>query len=181
MTAMLELSELIMPFYHHTLPSDVHVPPQNPNLASGFPFMNTYNHLASNDGSLLENLDILTEGTGESSGLFRKIQTQGIRLEMGAGRRIGFRTKSEVDNLDDGYKWRKYGKKAVKNSPNPRNYYRCSSLGCTVKKRVERDRDDPSFVITTYEGVHNHPSPSPVSCASPFEHMPAMDPFAWNR
>jgi len=22
--------------------------------------------------------------------------------------------------LDDGYKWRKYGKKSVKNSPNPR-------------------------------------------------------------
>lgn len=69
MTAMLELSELIMPFYHHSLPSDVHVSPQNPNLASGFPFMNTYNHLASNDASLLENLDILAEGTGESSGL----------------------------------------------------------------------------------------------------------------
>lgn len=50
----------------------------------------------------------------------RNIQTQRMRLEIGAGRRIGFRTKSEVENLDDGYKWRKYGKKAVKNSPNPR-------------------------------------------------------------
>jgi hypothetical protein len=35
-------------------------------------------------------------------------------------RRIGFRTRSEVDVLDDGFKWRKYGKKAVKSSPNPR-------------------------------------------------------------
>jgi hypothetical protein len=25
-----------------------------------------------------------------------------------------------VEILDDGFKWRKYGKKAVKNSPNPR-------------------------------------------------------------
>jgi len=25
-----------------------------------------------------------------------------------------------VDVLDDGYRWRKYGKKMVKNSPNPR-------------------------------------------------------------
>ena len=33
---------------------------------------------------------------------------------------IGFRTRSEVDVLDDGFKWRKYGKKAVKSSPNPR-------------------------------------------------------------
>ncbi|XP_073107047.1 uncharacterized protein [Elaeis guineensis] len=34
--------------------------------------------------------------------------------------RIAFKTKSELDILDDGYKWRKYGKKTVKNSPNPR-------------------------------------------------------------
>ncbi|CAN6331628.1 unnamed protein product [Urochloa humidicola] len=77
--------------------------------------------------------------------------------------RIGFRTRSEVEILDDGFKWRKYGKKAVKNSPNPRNYYRCSSEGCGVKKRVERDRDDPRYVITTYDGVHNHASPAAAS------------------
>lgn len=34
--------------------------------------------------------------------------------------RFAFMTKSEVDHLDDGYKWRKYGQKAVKNSPYPR-------------------------------------------------------------
>lgn len=37
-----------------------------------------------------------------------------------------------------------------------RNYFRCSSEGCNVKKRVERDREDSRFVITTYEGIHNH-------------------------
>nr|GLL19560.1 probable WRKY transcription factor 51 [Ipomoea trifida] len=61
--------------------------------------------------------------------------------------------------LDDGFKWRKYGKKMVKTSPNPRNYYKCSSGGCGVKKRVERDREDSSYIIATYEGVHNHESP----------------------
>ncbi|CAN6539628.1 unnamed protein product [Malus baccata var. baccata] len=71
--------------------------------------------------------------------------------------RVAFKTKSEVEILDDGFKWRKYGKKVVKNSPHPRNYYKCSVEGCLVKKRVERDREDPRFVITTYEGVHNHP------------------------
>lgn len=29
-------------------------------------------------------------------------------------------TKSDVDHLEDGYRWRKYGQKAVKNSPYPR-------------------------------------------------------------
>ncbi|KAG9157041.1 hypothetical protein Leryth_009086 [Lithospermum erythrorhizon] len=72
--------------------------------------------------------------------------------------RVVFRTKSQVEILDDGFKWRKYGKKMVKNNPNPRNYYKCSIDGCKVKKRVERDKDDSSYIITTYEGTHNHPS-----------------------
>lgn len=29
-------------------------------------------------------------------------------------------TLSEVDILDDGYRWRKYGQKVVKGNPNPR-------------------------------------------------------------
>lgn len=37
-----------------------------------------------------------------------------------AGHRVAFRTKSELEVMDDGFKWRKYGKKSVKNSPNPR-------------------------------------------------------------
>ncbi|KAJ0985504.1 hypothetical protein J5N97_003860 [Dioscorea zingiberensis] len=74
--------------------------------------------------------------------------------------KMAFKTKSELEILDDGYKWRKYGKKMVKDSPNPRNYYKCSYEGCNVKKRVERQREDPSYVITTYEGVHNHEAPS---------------------
>ncbi|PUZ56091.1 hypothetical protein GQ55_5G268000 [Panicum hallii var. hallii] len=76
-------------------------------------------------------------------------------------KKIAFKTRSDVDVLDDGYRWRKYGKKMVKNSPNPRNYYRCSREGCQVKKRVERARDDARFVITTYDGVHNHPAAPP--------------------
>ncbi|XP_068660282.1 WRKY transcription factor 23-like [Aristolochia californica] len=73
--------------------------------------------------------------------------------------RFAFMTKSEVDHLEDGYRWRKYGQKAVKNSPFPRSYYRCTSAMCGVKKRVERSCDDPTIVVTTYEGQHTHPSP----------------------
>ncbi|KAD3069015.1 hypothetical protein R6Q59_016993 [Mikania micrantha] len=74
--------------------------------------------------------------------------------------RFAFMTKSEIDHLEDGYRWRKYGQKAVKNSPYPRSYYRCTTQKCTVKKRVERSYQDPSTVITTYEGKHNHHLPS---------------------
>ncbi|KAJ7965074.1 WRKY transcription factor [Quillaja saponaria] len=74
--------------------------------------------------------------------------------------RFAFLTKSEIDHLEDGYRWRKYGQKAVKNSPYPRSYYRCTSQKCGVKKRVERSFQDPSIVITTYEGQHNHHSPA---------------------
>lgn len=73
--------------------------------------------------------------------------------------RFAFLTKSEVDHLEDGYRWRKYGQKAVKNSPYPRSYYRCTSALCGVKKRVERSSNDPAVVVTTYEGQHTHPSP----------------------
>ncbi|XP_047043951.1 WRKY transcription factor 68-like [Lolium rigidum] len=76
------------------------------------------------------------------------------------GPRVAFATKSEVDHLDDGYRWRKYGQKAVKNSSFPRSYYRCTAARCGVKKQVERSQQDPSTVVTTYEGHHAHPSPA---------------------
>lgn len=42
------------------------------------------------------------------------------KREGGHGHRVAFRTKSELEIMDDGFKWRKYGKKSVKNSPYPR-------------------------------------------------------------
>ncbi|WOL14515.1 DNA-binding WRKY domain-containing protein [Canna indica] len=80
--------------------------------------------------------------------------------------RFAFMTKSEVDHLEDGYRWRKYGQKAVKNSPYPRSYYRCTAQKCNVKKRVERSHQDPSIVITTYEGQHTHHSPASMRSSS---------------
>ncbi|CAJ1974604.1 unnamed protein product [Sphenostylis stenocarpa] len=84
--------------------------------------------------------------------------------------RVTFRTRSQLEIMDDGYKWRKYGKKTVKNSPHPRNYYKCSGEGCNVKKQVERDRNDSFYVLTTYEGVHNHHTPSSYYTQMPFLH-----------
>ncbi|XVF25512.1 hypothetical protein REPUB_Repub13aG0219200 [Reevesia pubescens] len=95
---------------------------------------------------------------GESSKKGNKAKKKGEKKQKEP--RFAFMTKSEVDHLEDGYRWRKYGQKAVKNSPYPRSYYRCTTQKCTVKKRVERSFQDPSIVITTYEGQHNHPLPT---------------------
>nr|GMC60100.1 probable WRKY transcription factor 7 [Ipomoea batatas] len=57
----------------------------------------------------------------------------------------------------DDYSWRKYGQKPIKGSPHPRGYYKCSSVrGCPARKHVERAVDDPTMLIVTYEGEHNH-------------------------
>ncbi|KAJ7542409.1 hypothetical protein O6H91_10G104900 [Diphasiastrum complanatum] len=63
-----------------------------------------------------------------------------------------------ADIPQDNYSWRKYGQKPIKGSPYPRGYYKCSSIrGCPARKHVERSVDDPSMLIITYEGEHNHP------------------------
>ncbi|KAI4372042.1 hypothetical protein MLD38_010327 [Melastoma candidum] len=99
------------------------------------------------------------EDGGESSSKKQnKLKKQGEKKQREP--RVAFMTKSEVDHLEDGYRWRKYGQKAVKNSPYPRSYYRCTTQKCAVKKRVERSFQDPTIVITTYEGQHNHPIPA---------------------
>ncbi|OAY68927.1 putative WRKY transcription factor 50 [Ananas comosus] len=113
--------------------------------------------------------DLIFETIACAYTIFFNIQfvcrSQSARASSSKGGRmkVAFKTKSELEVLDDGYKWRKYGKKMVKNSPNPRNYYRCSSDGCNVKKRVQREKEDSRYVITTYEGVHNHHALLPAS------------------
>ncbi|XP_033133081.1 probable WRKY transcription factor 13 isoform X2 [Brassica rapa] len=94
--------------------------------------------------------------------------------------RFCFKTLSDVDVLDDGYRWRKYGQKVVKNTQHPRSYYRCTQEKCRVKKRVERLADDPRMVITTYEGRHlhspsNHLDDDPLSSS----HHSSLSNFFW--
>ncbi|CAA7015457.1 unnamed protein product [Microthlaspi erraticum] len=80
--------------------------------------------------------------------------------------RIILQMESDEDHPDDGYRWRKYGQKIVKGNPNPRSYYKCTYIGCKVKKHVERGADDVKVVVTTYDGVHEHPAPVSRTSAS---------------
>ncbi|XP_076955117.1 putative WRKY transcription factor 25 [Bidens hawaiensis] len=74
--------------------------------------------------------------------------------------RVVIQIESEIDILDDGYRWRKYGQKVVKGNPNPRSYYKCTTSGCPVRKHVERVSNDLKSVLTTYESKHNHELPA---------------------
>ncbi|KAK2972293.1 hypothetical protein RJ640_014351 [Escallonia rubra] len=66
--------------------------------------------------------------------------------------RVVVQIESEMDILDDGYRWRSMGKKL--------SYYKCTSAGCPVRKHVERAADNLKSVITTYEGKHIHEVPA---------------------
>ncbi|XP_010926916.1 uncharacterized protein [Elaeis guineensis] len=111
------------------------------------------------------------EDGGDKSKKVNKPRKKGEKRQRAP--RFAFMTRSEVDHLEDGYRWRKYGQKAVKNSPYPRSYYRCTTQKCSVKKRVERSYQDPTVVITTYEGQHTHQSPATIRGST---HMLAPPP-----
>ncbi|RWW23931.1 hypothetical protein GW17_00011803 [Ensete ventricosum] len=61
--------------------------------------------------------------------------------------RVVVQTMSDIDILDDGYRWRK-------------SYYKSTTVGCPVRKHVERACHDLRAVITTYESKHNHDVPA---------------------
>ncbi|KAL2632938.1 hypothetical protein R1flu_004417 [Riccia fluitans] len=119
-----------------------------------------------------------------SSGNSRKPQQQPAKVPRKKGPknprvrepRFAIQTRSDVEIMDDGYRWRKYGQKAVKNSPYPRSYYRCTNSKCPVRKRVERSSEDPGLVVTTYEGTHNHMNPT--QRPSPSDDRLSITPFA---
>ena len=63
-----------------------------------------------------------------------------------------------TDDGGDGYRWRKYGEKALANQNRHRVYYRCTYPNCPAKKRgeVEPSTGIADRVVTT---PHNHEPP----------------------
>ena len=84
-------------------------------------------------------------------------QPQRFFLPSISGRKEGFKT-----TVDDGYLWRKYGEKAIKDkggSTHPRSYYKCTYPNCKCRKTVELDVAGGNREVTEYKGTHNHPPP----------------------
>ncbi|XP_073131092.1 probable WRKY transcription factor 25 [Henckelia pumila] len=109
------------------------------------------------------------EHNDESDSKKRKRESFSIETNISRSTReprVVVQIESEIDILDDGYRWRKYGQKVVKGNPNPRSYYKCTSPGCPVRKHVERAANDLKSVITTYEGKHNHEVPVAAAAAT---------------
>ncbi|CAI0451955.1 unnamed protein product [Linum tenue] len=113
------------------------------------------------DGS--NNINCPDSKKEKSTGKGKKVQAgKGEKKKRQREPRFAFMTKSEVDHLEDGYRWRKYGQKA----------------------RVERSFDDPSVVVTTYEGQHNHPLPSTLrgnAAAAMFSQYSMLAPSVIHR
>ncbi|CAO2828968.1 unnamed protein product [Amaranthus hypochondriacus] len=136
-----------------------HPPLINTVHESNHLMMNTHHddhdHHHGNDNDHHQNKSIYMDNNDNDSNhkLIKKGSTVG---KKGKKHRYAFQTRSQVDILDDGYRWRKYGQKAVKNSKFPRSYYRCTYQGCNVKKQVQRLSNDEGVVVTTYEGSHSH-------------------------
>nr|QPZ88998.1 putative WRKY75 protein [Fagopyrum hailuogouense] len=125
-------------------------------LPCSFQHQHQHQHQSSTSISHLDNKGA---GAGAVEAMDLKSGGTNKRLNKGSCRkhRYAFQTRTQVDILDDGYRWRKYGQKAVKNNKFPRSYYRCTHQGCSVKKQVQRLSKDEDVVVTTYEGIHSHP------------------------
>uniref|UniRef100_A0A2P2K1U0 Uncharacterized protein MANES_S017200 n=1 Tax=Rhizophora mucronata TaxID=61149 RepID=A0A2P2K1U0_RHIMU len=93
-------------------------------------------------------------------------------VKSGKKPKIVVHAAGDVGISGDGYRWRKYGQKMVKGNLHPRNYYRCTSAGCPVRKHIETAVDNTSAVMITYKGVHDHDMPVPKK-----RHGPASAPL----
>ncbi|XP_075518040.1 putative WRKY transcription factor 24 [Primulina tabacum] len=144
---------------------DIINPPSilDPSMQNHPQFLSSQNHNIDDFGNIflapeqnpVSSVSRITEGEGIVRSNIGKCGKR--RRYKNIPARVAFHTRSSEDILDDGYKWRKYGQKSVKDSIHPRSYYRCTHHTCNVKKQIQRLSKDTSIVVTTYEGIHNHP------------------------
>jgi len=113
-------------------------------------FANDQHNFKSSVLAFFKNSDIqdYSETNNKTKGKKRKREEVVRKLEV--------ECSSNINVLDDGYHWRKYGQKKVKGTPFPRAYYRCTNTTtkCNVRKMIEETQT--GTVLISYEGSHNH-------------------------
>ncbi|KAJ0111606.1 hypothetical protein Patl1_00513 [Pistacia atlantica] len=72
------------------------------------------------NGPMMESSCVMAENRGEEEKGYKENKRKSSRVKKASRPRFAFQTRSADDILDDGYRWRKYGQKAVKNSTYPR-------------------------------------------------------------
>ena len=78
--------------------------------------------------------------------------------------RVVVQTTSEVDILDDGYRWRKYGQKIVKGNPNPRSVLVSLQFISSFASKNFTTREETSFHM--YAGATTNALTQVVRCVS---------------
>ncbi|XP_061981388.1 WRKY transcription factor 44-like [Populus nigra] len=72
---------------------------------------------------------------------------------------------------EDGFEWKKYGQKFIKNIGKFRGYFRCQKRNCMAKKRAEWS--NPENLRIVYEGSHSHASSTQDSSSASSQGTPS--------
>nr|CAB3456501.1 unnamed protein product [Digitaria exilis]CAB3502978.1 unnamed protein product [Digitaria exilis] len=102
-----------------------------------------------------------TAAAGGSGGARRSRQ----RIRTDGACRVIVLLQNEVQ---DSYRWRKYGQKDILGARFPRSYFKCGhNSSCPAKKQVQNSDADPSKVEVAYFETHTcGDDPSPLSLSS---------------
>ncbi|KAK8693571.1 hypothetical protein V6N13_071148 [Hibiscus sabdariffa] len=119
------LSPLNVPFL---FPTSVPSSSLNPPLESTQNIVPDMDWVSLLSGLGQENNKVMIGSGSENGGGYQiqeddkgnKDKRKGSRMKKTSRPRFAFQTRSEDDILDDGYRWRKYGQKSVKNNIYPR-------------------------------------------------------------
>nr|XP_034893394.1 WRKY transcription factor 44-like [Populus alba] len=72
---------------------------------------------------------------------------------------------------EDGFEWKKYGQKFIKNIGKFRGYFRCQKRDCMAKKRAEWS--SPENLRIVYKGSHSHASSTQDSSSASSQGTPS--------